>query len=227
MALNYNCTLSDFITIDMENNNYIIENGIIAGNIYNKYESHNHLVRYMMKGFYDSLWDLISITGVDSIHEVGCGEGYLAFTLAQSGMKVHASDASAQIIDKAKAAFSEQNKGVNITFKVANIYELESDNDSDSLIVCSEVLEHLEHPDRAIKNLKKIANSYVLLSVPREPVWRLLNIIRFKYLRNLGNTPGHIQHWSRENFLKLLKDNGLKIIKVHCPLPWIMVLCRI
>jgi hypothetical protein len=30
--------------------------------------------------------------------------------------------------------------------------------------------------------------------VPREPIWRIGNMARGRYLGDLGNTPGHIQH---------------------------------
>ena len=39
--------------------------------------------------------------------------------------------------------------------------------------------------------------------VPREPVWRVLNVARGRYVRWLGNPPGHIQHFSRAAFLAL------------------------
>ena len=39
---------------------------------------------------------------------------------------------------------------------------------------------------------------------PREPLWRGLNIARGAYLKDLGNTPGHLNHWSKRGFVALL-----------------------
>ena len=39
--------------------------------------------------------------------------------------------------------------------------------------------------------------AHLLVSVPREPLWRALNVARGAYLRELGNTPGHVNHWSK------------------------------
>jgi len=61
--------------------------------------------------------------------------------------------------------------------------------------------------------------------VPREPIWRALNLARGKYVRDLGNTPGHLGHWSRRGFLELL-GGRLEVVAVRTPLPWTMALCR-
>ncbi len=210
----------------MKKKKYIVEKGIIAGNVYNKNSSKNILVQSIMKRFYDSLWKLISMTNANEIHEVGCGEGYLTFMLAQSGIKVKASDLSYQIIEKAKNHISKMDEKLNINFKVASIYDLKSPIDSTELVICSEVLEHLEFPEQALRKLAELAKPYLLISVPREPLWRIVNMMRLKYLIDFGNTPGHIQHWSKKKFLKLISNNGIEVLKVLTPFLWIMVLCR-
>ncbi len=40
-----------------------------------------------------------------------------------------------------------------------------------------------------------------------------------------GNTPGHLQHWSRAGFLRLVADY-FEVVEVRTPLPWTMALCR-
>ncbi|WP_207642472.1 hypothetical protein, partial [Desulfosporosinus sp. I2] len=68
--------------------------------------------------------------------------------------------------------------------------------------------------------------NHIILSVPREPLWRILNLARGKYIPDLGNTPGHIQHWSKKSFLRLV-NRYFDVLEVKSPLPWTMVLCRI
>jgi len=201
----------------------IIERGIIAGNLYDKYGTKNPIARYLMKGFINSVNEMVSITGSSDIHEVGCGEGCLGIILAKENRKVRASDFSQQVIDKAQDI--AKSVRVDIHFKVASIYYLIPEKDAAELVVCCEVLEHLEDPQRAMGMLSKLASPYLLVSVPREPIWRILNILRGKYIRSLGNTPGHIQHWSKTSFLHML-GKYVYIVKVLTPLPWIMVLCR-
>jgi hypothetical protein len=88
------------------------------------------------------------------------------------------------------------------------------------------VLEHLEQPDIGLVALQKVATDYVILSVPCEPLWRVLNLARGKYISNFGNTPGHIQHWSSSEFIALV-GRYFDIVEVKNPLPWTMILCRV
>ncbi len=202
----------------------VIEKGIVAGNFYNKYETRNPISRYLMDGFYRSVTELVSLTNVTDVHEVGCGEGYLSVILADENKRVRASDFSRSVIEKAKDISKQAGKA--IPFQIASVYDLTPEKDSAELIVCCEVLEHLEDPQSALQVLSSLANPYLLVSVPREPLWRILNMARFKYIGNLGNTPGHVQHWSRKSFLDMLKGE-FEVIKVLSPLPWTMALCRI
>jgi len=199
----------------------IEENGIIAGNVTDKYHSKNRLVRWVMKRFHDALFDLLAQARVGAVHEVGCGEGHLSVHLAQAGYQVKASDFSGKIIDVARknAAASK----VKISFRTASVYDLSPARDSAPMILCCEVLEHLQHPDRALKILRRLASPYIILSVPREPVWRVLNMLSGRYLKQWGNTPGHIQHWSKHAFIELVSQY-MDIVKVATPLPWTMIL---
>ena len=66
----------------------------------------------------------------------------------------------------------------------------------------------------------------MLVSVPREPLWRGLNMARGAYLRDLGNTPGHLNHWSKREFAGLLRRYG-EVVELRSPFPWTMALVRV
>lgn len=110
-------------------------------------------------------------------------------------------------------------------FAVRSIYDVEPERDSADLIVCCEVMEHLEQPQRALQALQRITTSDLILSVPREPLWRVLNLARGKYVPALGNTPGHLQHWSRRGFISLA-SRFFDVVEVVSPLPWTMLHCK-
>ena len=207
----------------MDNKSIIIEKGVIAGNLYNKYSTNNPIARLLVKQFQSTIVDLVQMSGVSEIHEVGCGEGYLAAILVSlpNIIKVRASDFSSKIIEKAKLFHKDK----NIEFFVRNIYDLNY-QDAAEMVVCCEVLEHLEYPEKALKILSTISKPYCLLSVPREPIWRIMNILRGKYLKNFGNTPGHIQHWSKNSFLKLVSKYFNDIVDIRTPFPWTIILAQ-
>ena len=200
----------------------IIENGIIAGNIYDKYNSTNPLARWLMRRFIRHVDESVERAGVQDIHEIGCGEGHIAAHLAEvPHRRVRASDFSRHVI----AAARKSHKNWQIHFQVRSIYDVVPGEDSGELIVWCEVLEHLENPRKALCSLRQIARPFCLLSVHREPLWRILNCLRRCYLGRLGNTPGHIQHWSRKQFLDLIASL-FDIVEVRFPMPWTVALCR-
>jgi hypothetical protein len=54
----------------------------------------------------------------------------------------------------------------------------------------------------------------------------VLNMARGAYLKDLGNTPGHVNHWSRRGFEALLSKHG-EVVETRAPFPWTMVLIRV
>jgi ubiquinone/menaquinone biosynthesis C-methylase UbiE len=109
---------------------------------------------------------------------------------------------------------------------VASAYDLPWADDQFDLVLTMEVLEHLEDPQRALREIARVSRRYVIASVPNEPVWRILNMLRGAYLKDFGNTPGHVQHFSPRAFRRLL-ETELEIIDTCRPLPWQMALCRV
>ncbi|WP_209537474.1 class I SAM-dependent methyltransferase [Billgrantia sulfidoxydans] len=185
----------------------------------------NPIVRRIMKGFSASLSDLVEKVEPKTIHEVGCGEGYWVIDWNKQGIDARGSDFSDKVISLAK----ENAKSAGLPtekFSTRSIYEINNDEDSAELVVCCEVLEHLEDPKSGLEALHRVANKYVIVSVPREPIWRALNLARGKYIGSLGNTPGHIQHWSSRGIIDFV-GRYFEVVEVKKPLPWTMMLCRI
>ena len=200
------------------------ERGVVVGNVYDKYGSRNPVVRRIMRGFAGALDGLVARASPRSIYEVGCGEGYWVLRWSAQGIDARGSDFSEQAIRLARLNAAEH--GVDAArFAVRSVYELEPARDGAELVVCCEVLEHLERPEEALRVLQRVARGHLILSVPREPVWRLLNMARGKYLADLGNTPGHVHHWSTAGFLRLVRGY-FDVVEVRTPLPWTMALCR-
>ena len=169
------------------------ENGIVVGNAYDKYGSSNPIERWLVNGFASALTELVDRVKPASIYEIGCGEGYWTLQWLEQGIDASGSDFSEKVINLARENVRSRGFSPSI-FSARSIYNIEPGRDSADLIVCCEVLEHLENPEAGLVSLQRVAIDHVIVSVPREPIWRTLNLLRGKYWRNTGNTPGHIQH---------------------------------
>ena len=195
-----------------------------GGNVYDKYGTSNPVARRLMAGFMSQLDELVERTGATDAHEVGCGEGELAIRLARRGIRMRGTDAFPQVLEEARRRAAEA--GVEIDFEATPVEELTADRHAAELIVCCEVLEHLDDPERALDVLAGLARPWLIASVPREPLWRALNLARLSYVGDLGNTPGHLNHWSKRDFVRFLARR-FEVVEVRSPTPWSMVLCRV
>jgi ubiquinone/menaquinone biosynthesis C-methylase UbiE len=192
----------------------------VVGNFEDKYASKNPIARYLVAGFLDAVTELYVRAAPQgkTVLEVGCGEGKLATHLirhAPTPARYLATDVSLDAIPGALAA--------PIETAVASAYELPFARASFDIVVCCEVLEHLEDPRRGLAEVARVARERVLISTPWEPVWRAMNMARGKYLSALGNTPGHVQHFTR-GALERLASMHLHIHDVRTPLPWTVIL---
>ena len=100
-----------------------------------------------------------------------------------------------------------------------------ADNEFD-MATAIEVLEHVPEPANTIAEMARVASKYLLVSVPREPLWRGLNFVRGSYVKDFGNTPGHVNHWSKRAFIKELSAVG-KVTEARSPFPWTMLLVEV
>lgn len=200
------------------------EDGVVVGNTYDKYSSANPLVRRIMSGFEGALSTLVQQCSPETIHEIGCGEGYWVLRWAEEGLNVRGSDFSNDVLKIAQANARERGLSKKL-FTQRSIYDLSQEADSADLIVCCEVLEHLEDPREALATLKKVTDQHLIVSVPREPLWSVMNIARGRYLTELGNTPGHVQRWSQNSFKELVGE-FFTIDSIQTPIPWTMLLCK-
>jgi 2-polyprenyl-3-methyl-5-hydroxy-6-metoxy-1,4-benzoquinol methylase len=195
-----------------------------GGNVYDKYGSANPIERRLMAGFMSDLDALVERSGAKEAHEVGCGEGEVSIRLASRGIRVRGTDAFPEVLEEARGRAAAA--GVQIDFEATAVEQLDSDRHAAELVVCCEVLEHLEDPARGLEVLAGLARPWLIASVPREPLWRALNLARLAYVSDLGNTPGHLSHWSKRAFERFLGER-FEVVDLRSPLPWTMALCRV
>jgi SAM-dependent methyltransferase len=194
------------------------------GNTYDKYGSRNPVVKRLMAGFHGALDELFERAAPESVLDVGCGEGVLTSEFANrtGGGRVVGID----LEDLRLREEWEQRRRPNLEFRVEEATSLSFGDGEFDMAAAIEVLEHVPHPEQTLSEMARVARRWLLVSVPREPLWRMLNMARGAYWRSLGNTPGHVNHWSKVGFVSLLQRYG-KVEEVRSPFPWTMLLVRL
>jgi 2-polyprenyl-3-methyl-5-hydroxy-6-metoxy-1,4-benzoquinol methylase len=187
-----------------------------------EYESRNPISRLL----FDNLFRTISkikpyLKPGSKLLEVGCGMGISSLTLNDMlpGHNFEASEVDDIFVQKMLSS--------NFPLKVTHesVLDLQRENHSFDCIFCLEVLEHIEQYEKALSELFRVARGYVVISVPNEPLWRILNMLRGKYIPSYGNTPGHINHWSSKTLKDLISKYGV-VQRIFLPIPWIVVLAK-
>jgi 2-polyprenyl-3-methyl-5-hydroxy-6-metoxy-1,4-benzoquinol methylase len=193
---------------------------VLTGNTYDKYGSSNPVERKLMGGFFEALMSSLPDTAPETILEVGVGEGEVSDRLSARYPK-----ATIVGIDLPDDELEAHWRARGLNGLCADIVQLPFPSKSFDLVMGIEVLEHVPDPPAALAELARLSRSDIVLSVPREPIWRIANLARGKYIRDLGNTPGHVQHWSRKGFAEMVATQ-FDVVDVKSPFPWTMVSAR-
>ena len=195
-----------------------------TGNTFDKYGSANPVVRRLMDGFHSTLDELWHKASPETVLDVGCGEGVLTAEWAE-----RLGDGRIVGIDlddpKLEAEWTKRRRP-NCEFRVEEATSLSFADGEFDMAAAIEVLEHVPDPEATVAEMARVAHRCLLVSVPREPLWRGLNMARGAYWRQLGNTPGHLNHWSKREFVSLLGRHG-KVEEARSPFPWTMLLVRV
>jgi ubiquinone/menaquinone biosynthesis C-methylase UbiE len=199
-----------------------LPSGFIAGNHFDKYRSEHRLHRWLMDGFLRAAVELLEQASPSQIFEIGCGPGDLAARLLSRARLPRRPQYLGIDLAPDQIAMA-RDRYPNLSFDVASAYRLPCADGAVDLAIACEVCEHLEEPHQAVRELARITRRYALISTPWEPVWRGLNMLRGKYLATGGNTPGHVQHFTRRG-LRTLVEPYFDVIAVRRPLPWTMLL---
>ena len=205
------------VTVDRE--------GTVTGNTFDKYGSTNPVVRRLMAGFEGTLEELFTQADPQSLLDVGCGEGVLTHQWAQR-LGEQRRVVGIDLDDPALHAEWAKRTAPNLEYRVMKAENLPFADGEFDAAAAIEVLEHVPDAEHTVAEMARVAKRSLLVSVPREPLWRALNMARGAYWKDLGNTPGHLNHWSRRAFVELLGRHG-EVTEVRSPLPWTMLLVQL
>lgn len=182
----------------------------MAGNLCDKYNSKNPLIRWVVNRFLNCLYFFLDEIKPKSILDIGCGEGEIEKRSRKRYGNIYIKGIDPGDVRTYK----------DFDFVVGNALTYKDDNQYD-VVIMLEVLEHIKDYKKVLVNIKKIKAKNIIISVPNEPWFRLCNLLRFTYIKRLGNTPGHVNNFTKRNFKKILKENfSARKIKIKSCLIW-------
>ncbi|MBK7580043.1 MAG: class I SAM-dependent methyltransferase [Myxococcales bacterium] len=185
-----------------------------------KYRAKNPVQRELIRRFVTRVHALFLEAGpLQSVLEIGVGEGFLSGYLSEklpeksfTGVDVHEED-----LARLRAKFPR------IKTHAASIYDVGQLPGRYDLVLCAEVLEHVDDPDRALAAIMRLAPKRVLLTVPHEPWFLLSNLLRGKNLTRLGNDPEHLQLFTGRRFERLISRH-VDVMRMTRSYPWLLAL---
>ncbi|MGI9051347.1 MAG: class I SAM-dependent methyltransferase [Ilumatobacteraceae bacterium] len=187
------------------------------GNAYDKYASTNPIEQRMMRGFMGALDAMLDGLAPRRILEVGVGEGHVLRRVLQRFPA-----ATVAGVDLPDDALSDDWRADGLPCMFGDATALPFPDATFDLVLAIEVLEHVPVADAALAELARVCSGTLVASVPFEPIWRAGNLARRRYVRDLGNTPGHVNHWTRRSFRRFVATR-FTVDDVRTPLPWTMV----
>ena len=194
---------------------------MVIGNHTAKYTAKNPAIRWLTSRFVERLDGLVGDIAADPRPatrplEVGAGEGVISQRMQQRF-------GSCVALDLPDAGLRAQWRSRTGPASLhADAARLPFRDGAFDLVVCVEVLAHLRDPAAALRELARVSSRHLLLSVPHEPFFRASDLLTGRHVRDLGSTPGHLQHWTGAGFQRFV-STAANVRAVASPYPWTVV----
>ncbi len=193
---------------------------------YDKYTTQNPLKRVMVARPNDRILHYVE-TAVEScqkdiragsvrILDAGCGEGFIARMLHTALDDVDIT--GLELTEDALRIAQKMSAGIR--YVQGDITQMPFESGSFDIVLCTEVLEHLENPAAALRELLRVAKNTLIITVPHEPWFRLGNMLVLKNVARFGDPVDHINHWTYHGFASFLKEHSDAVWCLEKSFPW-------
>jgi 2-polyprenyl-3-methyl-5-hydroxy-6-metoxy-1,4-benzoquinol methylase len=170
-----------------------------------KYQSRNPFQVWVLRRFMNAVLREIEALQPDTVLDFGTGEGFFLQRLLEGGARPR----SVLGIDLREDALRQARRRCpSCEFEQVDLLTWEHTPASFDLVIASEVLEHLEDPGRYLKKLVELSRGHLLLTVPFEPWFQILNLIRGRDIGRLGNHPEHVNRWGFRGFKRFVASHA-------------------
>mgnify|MGYP002626982560 CR=1 FL=1 len=170
------------------------------------------LYRPFIQSFESNLYDklcgriLREIRPDMSVIEIGCGSGQLSIPLSRYAASWEATDFSPEMIDQASRRPHED----NLRFFVRSASDLPYEHGTFDAAVASNVLHVMPHPERALRELRRVLKPGGLLIAPTYVHGSASKpSLRVKLMKRSGFQVFH--RWTAGDFIDFVEKNGFQV----------------
>ncbi|MGH7246141.1 MAG: class I SAM-dependent methyltransferase [Candidatus Levyibacteriota bacterium] len=187
---------------------------------------HNHVIEqvpvdYYQKGvknnFFQKFWHIKKLTIVGSlipftprkILDVGCASGWFLSNIAKKYPK-----AKCFGIDIYKEAVLYGKKRYpKMSFRQADGHRIPFANNSFDLVICTEVLEHVENPNQMLLEIKRVLSEKGVAIIELDSASILFTTVWFLWTKIHGKVwkHAHLHSFNPKKLERLLKNSGFEI----------------
>jgi len=145
--------------------------------------------------------EISNLTGIVTLLDAGCGMGVNLKIIKQwfPELKLTGADLTPEILSIARQYLGHDE---NIKLAPLNL-ETAALNKQFDLVVCNQVLEHIENDDAAILNLRKMCRKYLLVTVPGGSFNRTSKLV------------GHYRHYARGAIVGKIEAGGFRVLQAR------------
>ena len=138
-----------------------------------------------------------------SILDAGSGEGFIDSLLIKTypSIKITGVEYTSEAIQIARKM------NPSVEYLQGDITNLLFEDNMFDIVLCTEVLEHIKNPEKALKEILRVTKNHLLVTVPHEPWFCMGNLLVLKNIRRFGNPVDHVNHWTKNSFRKFLNEN--------------------
>lgn len=188
----------------------------------NKYTNRNPVHRLSLGRFYDAVAAELRSIAPRTVLDFGCGEGFILDMMAARDVQLpdyEGVDLRADALSAAHERWPQKN------FTHANLFDAAFDSKTYHTVMALEVLEHVFEPEKVLQRLVAMSEQHLLLTVPNEPWFQLMNLVRGRDFIRLGNHPEHINHWNAGTFAEFVSPFA-EVVSVKTRFPFVILTAR-
>lgn len=188
------------------------------------YARSNFLIRYVEQARLRCIRRMIQVKPEDEILEVGCGGGHILKMFPEANLT--GLDVSGCMLEKARNNLT----GYNVQLLKGEMHELDLADQTFDKVICSEVLEHVEHPEEILKQIRRVLKpgGIAVITLPNDNMIRQIqSVIRYSGLSKLpvfnriawGGDEYHLHIWKVREMRTMISNHLTLLQQRSIPVP--------